>query len=503
MKKYKIIRNIEKKDFSKFQIILFSLMLGLFLSLTSCDDFIDVEPTDVIATGSFYSNADELAFAVNGVYALQRGIYGDNLWFIMQEIRSDNVTNISGNADAALDIFQETSTNNILSLHWTKLYILINNANMLLAKSVDVPQNNATEAVLIKRLVGEAKFIRALAYFHLTTTWGGVPLRKTPTTDFDNAIVATSSQKDVFDFIIKDLTEASEVLPDRYPGGSLNEVGRATRFAAQALLGKVQLQNGNKVAASAALTNVIGQYKLLPNFEDIFAPGNDNHSESIFEVGFDPTSQTGMTFNNFFISTGIAAHLGVAAGGFGGEPIYFPTQDVMGIYEPNDLRAAASFSEFGGVEYINKFIDLSAVGEGSDINWIILRYADVLLLKAEADGESSASYELINQVRRRGFGKDPMVANPAIDINISTSGTFFEKVQLERRRELAFEEQRWIDLQRFSKVESVKIMNNHFVNEYPVAGRPKMDTHNLLYPIPSLEIKISKGLVTQNPGYDN
>jgi len=504
MKNTKIKRNIEKKDFSKFHIILFSFMMGLFLTLSSCDDFIEVEPSDVIATGSFYSNPEELAFAVNGVYSLQRDIYGDNLWFILQEIRSDNAGIPGyGEGDASLNYFQETSTNNILSLQWTRLYILINNANTIIQRAVDVPQNNATEEALVARIVGEAKFLRALSYFHLATSWGGVPIRTMPTSDFDNAVIPKSSRSDVFAFIINELIEAAEVLPTSYSGGPLNEVGRATKYAAQALLGKVYLQNGNASAASAALTNVISHYQLLPDFKDIFAPGNDNHSESIFEVGFNPSSQTGMTFNNFFLTTDIATELGVAAGGFGNEPIYFPTQDVMSIYEANDLRAAESFSEFEGVAYISKFIDPDAAGEeGSDINWIILRYADVLLMKAEADGESSASYELINQVRRRGFGQNPTVADPAIDINASTTGTFFEKVQLERRREFAFEEQRWIDLQRFSESETVDIMNNNLSTEYPTDNVPPIDEHNLVYPIPALEIEVSNNVVTQNPGYN-
>lgn len=496
---------IEKKYFFKFYKNVFLLTIGLIL-LNSCDEFIDKEPEDLIATGSFYSTPNELAFAVNGVYSLQRDIYGDHLWYLMQESRSDNVGMVPSNADGALNIFQEESSNNILSLFWTRLYILINNANTIIEKANDITSNNSQEELLIARVVGEAKFLRALSYFHLTTTWGGVPLRTLPTSDFDNAAIPKSSQADVFEFIISDLKAAAESLPNNYSGDIFNEVGRATKFAAQALLGKVYLQSGNSQAASDALANIIGQYELLTNFKDIYAAGNDNHAESIFEVGFNPSSLTVMVFNNFFLSTEIAAELGVASGGYGQVPIYFPTEDLMGIYENNDLRAEASFSEFDGVAYISKFIDLSATAEGSDINWIILRYADVLLMKAEADGESTASYELINQVRRRGFGQDPMTPDATIDIDASTPGTFFEKLQLERRREFAFEEQRWIDLLRFPESETISIINNYLATEYADYDNydlvTPVDSHNLVYPIPALEVTISNKVVTQNPGYE-
>ncbi len=472
----------------------------------SCKDFIDVAPQGSIDAEAFFSNADELVYALNGVYASQRTIFGDNLFWIMQMGRSDNVKFGEGGnqADAAFDVFQEIATNNILVNIWVNHYILINNANTVIKRAPGVPFDNPIDEELIQRVTGEAKYLRALTYFYLVTMWGGVPLRLEPTEDFDNANVARSSADDVYAQIISDLTDAISVLPTSYSGGPLNQVGRATRYAAQALLGKVYLQIGNASAASTVLNDVIGKYSLLANYADIYAAGNDNTAESIFEVSFNPVNQTGLFDNNFFIPTVVAQELGIVAGGFTTPPPYIPTNDVQTIYEQGDLRAEASFGLYdldGTIApYISKYIDLNAAGDGSDINMVLLRYADVLLMKAEADGESAASYELINQVRRRAFGQDPSVPDPEIDIDQTTPGTFFEKVQLERRREFAFENQRWIDLLRYPESEVIAIMNAHLAAERE-DGPYVIDAHNLLYPIPQFEIETSKGLVTQNPDY--
>jgi hypothetical protein len=151
--------------------------------------------------------------------------------------------------------------------------------------------------------------------------------------------------------------------------------------------------------------------------------------------------------------------------------------------------------------YISKYIDLAAAGDGSDINLVLLRYADVLLMKAEADGENAASYELINQVRRRAFGGNPSVADSAADIDAASPGTFLEKVMLERRRELVFENQRWLDITRLPDSEALSIINNHLALEYPEV--PMVDAYRLIYAIPQTEIDVSNNVVTQNPGYPN
>ena len=503
MKRYKS-RDILKQGFFKYQINILCCIVFV-ISTSSCSDFIDVAPEDAIDAGAFFSNPDELVFAVNGIYASQRGIYGNFNYFNLIEARSDNAgqDQLDQKERVETDTFEETPGNLLLVYIWTQNYILINNVNTIIVRAPGVPFDNSVEEALITRAVGEAKFLRAMSYFTLVNMFGDLPLRTEPTTDFDNADVPRSPMTDIYALIVSDLNAAISVLPNSYSGGEFNEVGRATKFAAQALLGKVQLQNGNKPEASSALQNVIGQYNLLANYADIYAAGNDNTAESIFEVSFNPTNQTGLSMNNAFIPSSVASSLGIVAGGFSGRLPAFPTQDVQGIYEVGDLRAATSFTLYdnnGNMEpYISKYIDLDAAGDGSDINLVVLRYADVLLMKAEADGENAASYELINRVRRRAFGQDPNVADPAVDINVASPGTFLEKVMLERRRELVFENHRWLDLKRLSDSEALSIINAHLSAEY--TGVPTVDSHSLIYPIPQGEIDVSNNVVTQNPGY--
>jgi hypothetical protein len=503
MKKYKLNEYIKRGlKYSHIKI----LALTLVLSLASCEEFLDVAPKGTIDATAFFSNPDELLFALNGVYALQRTVYGSSLYYLLDEARSDNakLDQTEQKERVETDTYEETPGNLPLVNLWTSLYVIINNANTVITRAPTVPTESAVEEDLVKRAAAEAKFIRALSYFTLSHMWGGAILRTEPTTDFDNAAKGRSSLDATYDFIIQDLTAAAADLPDSYDGSSLSEVGRATSYAALTLLGKVQLQRGNNAAAAAALQQVIGVYSLLAEYSSIYAAGNDNTAESIFEVSFNPSNQTGLGFNNALIPASEATRLGIVAGGQAGKLVNFPTQDITTIYEDGDLRADATFATYEGgnsTHYFNKFIDYDAAGDGSDINMVALRYADVLLMKAEADGESAASYELINQVRRRAFGQDPEVADAAIDINASTPGTFIEKLMLERRREFVFENQRWMDLKRSPEAEALAIINANMEAEY--TGIPVVDAHSFIYPVPQQEIDVSKDVVDQNPGYPN
>ncbi|MBE0654460.1 MAG: RagB/SusD family nutrient uptake outer membrane protein [Bacteroidales bacterium] len=483
-----------------------SIAFVIILMLGSCEEFLDVAPKGSIDANAFFSNPSELVFALNGVYALQRNVYGNSLYYQLNEARSDNMKmdQTEQKERVEQDTYEETPGNLLLVNIWTSLYIVINNANTVIERAPSVPTATPAEADLVKRAEAEAKYIRALSYFTLAHMWGGALLRTEPTTDFENAVIARSSLEETYNFIIQDLTEAAQGLPESYDGSSLNEIGRATRYAALALLGKVQLQKGDAGAASSALQGVIGKYSLLPNFADVYAAGNDNTAESIFEVSFNPVNQTGLGFNNQLIPASEATRLGIVAGGQAGKLPMFPTVDITTIYESGDLRADATFAPYeegNATHYFNKFIDYDAAGTGSDINMVLIRYADVLLMKAEADGESAASYELINQVRRRAFGKDPSVADPAVDIDASTPGTFIEKVMLERRREFVFECQRWLDLKRLPESAALTIINNHIAAEY--TGIPAVTAKSFVFPIPQQEIDVSNDVVVQNPGYPN
>ena len=469
---------------------IFFVLTTTILLVSSCSKFIDLPPLDRVDATTFMANADQVVISVNGVYASQRNIFGGGSPYMIIETRSDNVAMIANEQAERIehDTFEESAGNlNVLNT-WTPMYVTINLANSVIEKAKDAEG----DATLINRCIGEAKFIRALTYFQLVTLFGDVPLRLTPTVDFTKTVVARSAKTAVYDQIKADLNDAVAALPASYPGTSQNEKGRATKFAALTLLGKVELQFGNKAAAAAALRQVLGNYSLLTNYSGIWAAGNKNTAESIFEVNFLPDNQTGFGLPGTFIPASEAARLGIKAGGSSllGE---FPTKDIMDAYEAGDLRKAASvsLSVANGEAYISKFMDLSAASGGHNINWIVLRYADVLLMLAEAVGEGSEAYTLVNQVRERAGLQG---------INTNSPGTFMTKIMHERQVEFAFEMQRWFDLLRLSQQEVLTIMGADLQRErgktYNIAA------YHLLYPIPLPEVQVSKGVVTQNTGYN-
>jgi starch-binding outer membrane protein, SusD/RagB family len=461
----------------------------MILVASSCSDsFLDVVPQDRIDKTTFYATDDELLIGVNGVYASLRGDYGNLNLFTMREARSDNgQLNPNGQSEQiSLDSFNETSGNLLVLDGWTNMYRTISLANAVIEKG---PGAEGDEAI-IARAIGEAKFIRALTNFQLVVLWGPVPLRTT-ITNVEDAAAPNAAVDQIYNQIVTDLNDAAGVLPEGYAGGLENEKGRATKYAALALLGKVELQRGNNAAAESALRQVLGKYTLLDNYADIFKAGNDNTAETIFEINFNPANQTGLGFPANLIYQSEMTRLGVKASGTT-SPAVIPTNSLMEEYEDGDERLAATITIAVAEQkpYVSKYLDLAAADQGHDINLPVIRYADVLLLLAEAIGESSESYGFINQVRDRAE------LGP---INEATPGTFIEKVMHERRIEFAFEQQRWIDLLRLPDATVTAIMTTQLTEQQGTAVT--VTANDLLFPIPKPEVDLAEGLVVQNPGY--
>ena len=480
---------------------IFSFILIISL-LFGCDDFLEVEPLDRIDGLSFFSTDEELIIAVNGVYAAQRVVFsrsdgGQMLIFRLFEERSDNAgaDHTDQGERVETDLFKEGTGNLPISGLWEAMWNAVNLANKVIVSGATAEGDQA----LIGRIVGEAKFIRASLYFYMVNAWGGLPIRTEPTEDFTATILPRSSVADVYSLIVQDLTDAAAALPNSYDGGNGNEVGRVTNGAAMTLLGKVQLQNGNAPAAEAALSTVLGRYSLLPDFGSIHSgAGNENTAESIFEINFNAGNQTPWPVPQQFVPISVATLLGTNGSGRNILSSY-PTQDLADSFDPSDLRIANTYGtategNYLGL-YISKFIQPGATN-GSDINFVMLRYADVLLMYAEAIGESPEAYGYINQVRTRAG---------LPDIDASSPGTFMEKVMNERRWELAFELHRWIDLLRLPDAEVISTMETQLdaqqLNKFGMTVDISLTPDNLLYPIPQNEIDISDGVVEQNPGY--
>lgn len=455
------------------------LSIFILISFMSCSkEFTDLSPISERNTGSFYTSANDFEVALAGVYntLLSQGIYNEAIW-IMNDLRSDITFWDAGGLAAAIvryDDFEETTIDYVGRDSWIAHYKGIGRANSVIGRIEDVDMDASQKA----RIVGEAKFLRSLLYYNLATTFGNVPLvlnEATSADDDEENVQVPVAQ--IYTQIAADLTEAESSLPSTAKGG------RATKGAAAALLGKVYLTQGDKTSAVSALKRVSG-YSLVDNYADLWGVENEFNTESIFEVSYE--SGYGVLGNLYTSAMNTELGATVTSG-----PRNFPTKSLISSYEAGDTRFEASIAGIGseavgfaadGAGWCIKYgtTNPSTDNDGPN-NWVVLRYADVLLMLAEALGESTESYGYINQVRARaGLGA----------ISSSTTGTFAEKLLQERKVELAFEGHRWPDLKRFGVAASVMSSDQRAID---IRGR-------LNLAIPQREMDINPDFV-QNPGY--
>ncbi|HZG25142.1 MAG TPA: RagB/SusD family nutrient uptake outer membrane protein, partial [Chitinophagaceae bacterium] len=445
--------------------------------LVSCSkSFTDLTPVSQRNVGSFYRNADDVVLAVNAAYkALQlNGTYNQSYW-VMNEMRSDN-TDAGGDLTGLgaelnlIDQFKENAaTAEIITAAYLDSYVGIARCNLVLSRIDAVPMAEN----LRNTLKGEALFLRSLFYYNLAVDFGKIPLVLKEITVEEGRGLPQVPAADVYKQLVTDLRQAETFLPLRKDQPA-RDLGRATRGSAAALLGKVLLTMGNKTDAVPVLRKIITDYgyTLVRPYSRLWGIANENNAESIFEVQFKGGgTNTGNLFTNQF-SAILPNNTGVFKNG--------PTINMQAAYEPGDQRLAASMNPTNGPlsnsRFIIKYGITSAFNEGdADYNFIVLRYADVLLMLAEALGETAESYALINQVRdRAGLGP----------ISASTPGTFVDKLLKERRVELAFENHRWPDLLRFGKAKEVMEAQGL--------------TPRLLFLIPQRELDLNRSY-TQNP----
>ncbi len=469
----------------------------LLFGFQACSDneFLEVAPS--VAT------PDQALSSPTASTELVNAIYNKLLDFNMSSFSWNGVTSItSDDADKGSDptdtgtdknlLDALTYTSNTISLNeiWEANYQGIARANQALAYLPDLD----IDAGLRDRLVGESEFLRALFYFRLVRMYGGVPLIKgvpdIQNQDDINAANTRSTEQEVYDFIMADLNDASQKLPASYSG---SDIGRATKGAALTLLAKVNMYQGNWQQVYDLTNQVMGMgYVLTPNYEDIWREIGENNSESIFEIqarGESPNKGV----QGYFVTQGARG-----AGGWGWG-FNTPSEDLANGYEPGDVRRDATIIFRGETLWDGLYVPetvanpmynqkayVSKTNEtfnGDDWetnkNIRILRYGEVLLLNAEAalqvGGDAATP---LNAVRHRaGLGDAPIVDQMA--------------VWKERRFELAFEHDRWFDLIRQGRAGEVMRAN----------GKAFVDGKNELYPIPQAQIDLSKGQLTQNPGY--
>jgi starch-binding outer membrane protein, SusD/RagB family len=481
------------KNIIKIKLLILVLIAGLLLGCG--DDFIDLAPISDANINNFYKTPADFETAVNGIYASLQDQYGE--YYIFAGIRSDqgDIQNTTGSFYQLYDEFDQfflDPANPILQRAWTNYYQTIARANTVLDRieGVQIPEN------LANRLKGEAQFLRALSYFELVRIFGDVPLVINEVNDPLAGLEQERNAADlVYDKIISDLKDAAGLLPSSYSG---ENVGRATSFAAKALLGKVYLTNGQPGLAESTLKDVIdnGGYSLLDDYASIFDVNNANHQESIFEIQYKSgLTFTGSGFTNLF-APGDSKMVPGDNQGFNR-----PTTDFLASFDENDLRLDQSIGFFTSADgaivdepFTLKYMSDLENPYDSDNNWIVLRYADVLLLYAEAlleNGKSAEAIDVLNEVHAHPrTGLDAYIAD-----ELNTDDLIENAIRDERKIELAFEGHRWFDLVRWDIYQQV--MNSH------TGLRPgvTVESHHRFFPIPQAEIDINPDGIKQNNGY--
>jgi len=511
---------------------IYLLITVLALTATACDkDYISLLPEDSLSPETFYQTDDQLASAALAAYVPLRDVLLND--HFASEMHADNThyqpaPNNRGTANVHRESgadWNNDGNNTYINSIYFHCYTGISRANILIGRIPNAAR--ATEAGKAKA-DGQAKFIRALNYFKLVRLFGDVPLHLTEVTKAEEAFLPRASVDEVYAQIISDCQDAIAQLepPAKFP-----QSGEATKGAATVLLADVYVTL-KRYEEGEALLNTLPDmgYKLITtSYEDVFKPTNKNNEESLFEVQYQTVTGTGSQPNivpfqflprtpNTVLITGAPFSNTVGSGGWNK-----PVQDLIDAYEEGDARLEASIAVAEGTYDDSYVMTISAnksvvnytpeegkVGQpyskkflhppfelagNSSTNWPIYRYAEALLLLAEALNEQGKSpLGPLNAVRNRaGLG----------NITETNKEVLRDLIFHERRVELAFENKRFHDLQRNPR--GLEIMQGYAIKAkatYPLLPPTAFDIqpYKFLLPIPQPERGLNPAL-TQNPGY--
>jgi hypothetical protein len=485
--------NYKKEKIMK-QIKTILIVLVTFMSISCEDTFLSPDLTTGINADNYFSNDTEIESGVLNIYDGVQGVnalqitnndlnHGVQVEFYVTEMRSDNTETKSNEGEAAqFEFFNIESTNGIVADYYRSYYNVVFRANLVL--------DNLSNASVAKAVAyeGEAKFLRAYAYFNLVRLFGDIPYVDKLISPLDTQTAFTRvATTQIYDLIVADLQTAVANLTDGGPND------RASKAAAEGLLAKVYLTLGRYSEAQTLLESVMDPargFGLQTNFKDIFY--NEGNNEVLFAIGYLPdTRNDSQNFSTEWLNA-----VGRTSG------VNYATLDAktaLDTYGGN--RTAFSYREDqsqAGKYQVVKYLpdgdaNLGIAPTSSDPrsagnDWIVLRYADILLMHVEAimaGGASTTSSNAIasfQQVRVRAGITTPVTSITA------------DELLLERRVELAFENQRFFDLLRFGKA-------NDVFTAYSAANGLGYTSTDLLLPIPQIEIGLSNGLLSQNPGY--
>ncbi|MDI5950513.1 RagB/SusD family nutrient uptake outer membrane protein [Flavobacterium yafengii] len=483
----------------KIYITMFALSACFFSGCA--DDYLDVDQTESISTTDielFNNDAGATTF-VTSIYSKfldwDMTSFG---WIGLSSITSDDADKGSSPGDTGtdkdvLDALTYNASNPSVESTFNANYDGINRCNQALNI---IPKLDKADANLRARLLGEAKFLRAFMYFTLVKAYGGVPIvdhLPNPTSEEDKIMLLTrKTAAEVYAFIESDLNDAIAVLPNKSVY-SADEKARASKGAAHALLAKVNLyqKNWQKVVDNC---NLVTGYSIVPDYAAMFRLSGENGDESIFEInGVGSVPAKGIQ--------GYSASQGARGAGGWGWGFNTPSQSLVNAYEVGDVRKNATIIFRGTTLYDGRVVPVtvenerynfkaysSAFTDGweTDVNIKYLRYAEVLLMKAEALNElnqTPAAILLLNQIRNRaGLANTTAVSQ----------GDVKTAIWKERRVEMAFEHDRFFDLVRTGQAAAA----------FAVDGKTFTVGKNELFPIPDSFIRQAAGLSSQNSGYN-
>jgi hypothetical protein len=504
-----------------------SLALGLGILAVSCSKQLNQQPPSSITTAQFYSNTNDFTQAVTGAYNQLRAYPDQVLW--MGEIRSDNVLATSdGNRDwqGIRNFSPNLTTVGFINTGWDNNFAGIYNCNSVL-DNLASKGGNISDPTLRSRFSGEVHFLRAFYYFQLVRLYGQVPVIDHVMSAADVAKVKRSPVKDVYNLIISDLNTAIDSLPGSY---TTTNIGRATKWAAKGLLGLVYLtrsgatydgvdgptQNTNEWNQALAQFNDIinsNAFTFGAKYPDIFSYTNENNPEVIFDVQYMSTNN-GADFVSQLTPLGYWGGVGISGtynNGYGSST-YDVSRNLRASYAAS-MGAATDVRDTFNImwkyatdtktpptmdtvdPFVKKYLNIAKRGTAYNdwpINFIVLRYTDVLMMKAEcilhgaAPGTQADVDKIVNMVRTRAG-----IASLS-NVNLAT-------LMEERRREFLGEGIRWNDLVREGM--AISTMNAWIASDTLSSSISNVIPGYVIYPVPQQELLTAPGLYTQNPGY--
>lgn len=474
-----------------------SLIVLILIFTISCEKILVEDPPSSISLSSFYQSESDALAGLYGAYSVLYGISGTNS-LNYGEVNADDLTISPLVSDLyTWDFF--TYNSEVTAGLWSNCFSGINRTNevILYTERIDMEASKKAD------IIAEAKALRAYFYFQLVQILGGVPLYETPTVGFENIYTTRASENDIYNVILRDLRDAATELQPTSPAGRINA------DIANALLARIYLYKKDYPNALANAKIVINskRYNLFQDYADNFKPEKKNGIEHIWQLQyksgeinngvpgmFGPRGTPGSYIKSFWALTTIPGNVAPSAEFVAVNPTsYRKSVTVADRYAHIDgVSGPITMQQLYGGKfpyYINKFDDRKAELQSGE-NFTIIRYADVLLIAAEANNEVESSnndkYTWINLIRERARKG---VSTDLPDLAGLSQADFRTAVLEERRFELAFEGQRAWDLKR----------RGLFLQKLSSQGKTVKD-YMLLFPIPDTQVKLNKNLV-QNPGW--